>query len=58
MTTMKRPHVILRVANWRTMYVPRQRDADNLLERICDWRTRRSRELLRQNTRNRQNTRI
>lgn len=52
---MKRPNVILRVANWRTMYVPRQSDADNLLERICDWRTRRSRELIQE--RNRRNQR-
>lgn len=41
---MKRGQVIFRVAPWKTMRTPTQRDADSLLERICDTRTKASRE--------------
>jgi hypothetical protein len=36
--------VRLAIAPWRTMEVPTQQDKDRLLERICDARTKASRE--------------
>ena len=41
---MKRDNVRLRVAPWKTMRVPTQKDADALLEAICNARTKASRE--------------
>ena len=41
---MKRGQIIFRVAPWKTMRAPTQKDADSLLERICDARTKASRE--------------
>lgn len=43
-----KPKITFRVAPWRTMQTPTQRDKDKLLERICDTRTRKSRERLQQ----------
>jgi hypothetical protein len=41
-----KPRITFRVANWRTMNVPRQRDIDSLTQAICDSRTTASRERL------------
>jgi len=41
---VKRERITIRVAPWKTMRTPAQRDADSLLERICDARTKASRE--------------
>ena len=41
---MKRERITIRVAPWKTMRAPTQRDADLLLERICDARTKASRD--------------
>lgn len=49
---MKRTQVTFRVAPWKTMRVPTQNAIDRLIQRVCDARTKASRERL-QNTRER-----
>lgn len=39
-----KPKILFRVAPWKTMFVPTQKDADSLIQAICDKRTALSRE--------------